>query len=66
MKQMDFTLQVGDESPELASSIPMAVFDLYNVITHEFLTANLRLDLNFYLFFLWKHHSFAMYFSLIV
>ncbi|CAA6653832.1 unnamed protein product [Spirodela intermedia] len=35
-------LLVRNESPDLARGVPKAVFDLYDVITHELLTANLR------------------------
>ncbi|XP_078444435.1 glucan synthase-like 8 [Wolffia australiana] len=35
-------LLVREETPELARGVPKAVYDVYDVITHELLTSNLR------------------------
>lgn len=45
----EFALQVRNESPDLARGVPKAVFDLYDVITDELLTNNLRSILIFFL-----------------
>lgn len=40
--------QIRNESPELAKGAAKAIFELYEVVTHDLLSADLRYMVGFY------------------